>query len=265
MEHILQCVSGSEMLSLLDGFSGYNQVLVSNGDQLKTTFNTKWGTYAYRKMLFGLINADATFQRAMDIAFQGLINRSVLVYMDVYSYRKRDHIYHLKQIFERCRRYGISLNLKKSVFAVIEGKLLGHILSKEEIIIDPERIETIMRIQTPANKRAMQSFFGKINFVRKFVSGFAETVRPIQLMMKKDAVYRWSDEANRSFQRIKEAIREAPALVSPNFGKEFLLYTFASNVSYAAILTQKNDNGNEVPISYMSCNLQGAELNYPDM
>ena len=69
MEHILQCVSGSEMLSLLDGFSGYNPVFVSHRDQLKTTFNTKWGNYAYRKMPFGLINVSATFQRAMDIAF----------------------------------------------------------------------------------------------------------------------------------------------------------------------------------------------------
>ena len=60
MEHILQCVSGSEMLSLLDGFSGYNQVLVSHGDQPKTTFNTKWGTYAYCKMHFGLINVGVT-------------------------------------------------------------------------------------------------------------------------------------------------------------------------------------------------------------
>ena len=98
-KHILQCVSGSEMLSLLDGFSGYNQVLVLNGDKLKTTFNTKWGTYAYRKMPFGLINVGATFQRAMDIAFRGLINRSIEVYMDditVYSYHRRDHIYHLR-------------------------------------------------------------------------------------------------------------------------------------------------------------------------
>lgn len=69
MENILQCISGSEMLSLLDGFSGYNQVLVSNGDQLKTTFNTKWVTYAYHKMPFGLINAGDTFQRTMDIYF----------------------------------------------------------------------------------------------------------------------------------------------------------------------------------------------------
>lgn len=84
-------------------------------------------------------------------------------------------------------------------------------------------------------------------------------------MMKKEVVCRWSDEAKRSFQQIKEAIVEAPALASPNFDKEFLLYTFAFDVSYATILTQKNDDGNEVPISYISSNLQGAELNYPDM
>jgi hypothetical protein len=98
MEQTLQQVSGSERLSLLDGFFGYNQVLMSPSDQLKTTFRTPWGTYAYRKMPFGLINADATFQRAMDIAFRGLINHSVVVYLDdmtVYSKNKNDHLAHL--------------------------------------------------------------------------------------------------------------------------------------------------------------------------
>ena len=79
MEQILQSVSGSAMLSLLDGFSGYNQVLVSKEDRLKTTFRTKWGTYAYDKMPFRLINVGSTFQRAMDIAFRGLLNRSIVV------------------------------------------------------------------------------------------------------------------------------------------------------------------------------------------
>ena len=73
MEQLLQMVSGSELFSLLDGFSGYNQVLVAEEDRLKTTFRTKWGTFTYRRMPFGLINAGATFQRAMDIAFRGLI------------------------------------------------------------------------------------------------------------------------------------------------------------------------------------------------
>ena len=74
MEHILQMVSGSEMFSLLDGFLGYNQVLVVDQDRIKTTFSTKWGTFAYRIMPFGLINVGATFQRVMDIAFRGLID-----------------------------------------------------------------------------------------------------------------------------------------------------------------------------------------------
>ena len=105
MEKILQSVSRFAMLSLLDGFSGYNQVLVSKEDRLKTTFQTKWGTYAYDKMPFGLINAGATFQQAMDIVFRGLINKSVVVYLDditVYSKIRKEHIPHLKAIFERC-------------------------------------------------------------------------------------------------------------------------------------------------------------------
>ena len=82
MEQILQMVSGFELFSLLDGFSGYNQVLVVKEDRLKTTFRTKWVTFAYIRMPFGLINAGATFQRAMDIAFHSLIGRSVVVYVD---------------------------------------------------------------------------------------------------------------------------------------------------------------------------------------
>ena len=141
MEHILQCVSRFEMLSLLDGFSGYNQVLVSNGDQLKTTFNTKWGTYAYCKMPFGLINASATFQRDMDIAFWGLINRSVVAYMDdiiVYLYHKRDHVYHLKQIFERCWRYEILLNPKKSILQLQKGNHWVTFSLKNGLLLIPK-------------------------------------------------------------------------------------------------------------------------------
>ena len=137
MEKILQQVFGSEMFSLLDGFSGYNQVLVSKTDQLKTTFRTPWGTYAYRKMPFGLINVGATFQRAMDIAFRGLIQKSVVIYLDditVFSKNRADHLTHLRRVFEHYRKYGISLNPKKSIFVVTEGKLLGFVVSKQGTI-----------------------------------------------------------------------------------------------------------------------------------
>lgn len=143
MEHILQTSSREEMFSLLDGFSGYNQVLVAELDRLKTTFRTKWGTFAYKRMPFGLVNAGATFQRAMDMAFHGIIGHSIVVYLDdviVFSRKQLDRIRHLKKIFEQCWKYGISLNLKKSVFPVSEGNLLGHITARSGIKVDPDRI-----------------------------------------------------------------------------------------------------------------------------
>jgi hypothetical protein len=189
MEQFLQTMSGSKIFSLLDSFSGYNQVLVSEEDRLKTTFRTKWGTFTYKSMPFGSINAGETFQRAMDVAFQVLINRCVVVYLydvTVYSKNREEHIQHLTQIFERCRKYGISLNPKKTIFGVEEGKLLGHIISQAWIHIDLERIKVIAQLPLPHNKKAMQSFFGKINFVRKFTPDFAEIIKPLQMIIRKD-------------------------------------------------------------------------------
>ena len=104
----------------------------------------------------------------MDIDFRVLIGRSVVVYIDdvtIFSKKREEHAFHLKQIFECCRKYGISLNTRKCVFAVIEGKLLGHVVSKKGISIDPERIKSIEQIPLPHNKKVMQSFMGTINFV----------------------------------------------------------------------------------------------------
>jgi len=100
-------------------------------------------------MPFGLINAAATFQRAMDIAFRGLINKTVAIYLDditIYSKKRSNHYHDLKQILERCIKYGISLNPKKSYFALSEGKLLGFIVSKEGICIDRDIIKAISYI-----------------------------------------------------------------------------------------------------------------------
>ena len=92
MENILQKVDGCNMFSLLDGFLGYNQVLVSPDDQLKIAFQTPWETFVYRRMPFKLINAGDTFQRAMDIDFRGLIHNFVVVYLDdVTIYSKKWH------------------------------------------------------------------------------------------------------------------------------------------------------------------------------
>ena len=133
MDHILQRVVGSSRISLLDGFSGYNQILVQEEDQAKTAFTTPWGTFMYIKIQFGLMNVGATFQRAMDIAFEKEIYEFLVIYLDeitVFSKTNNEHLDHLRQVFIKCRKYGISFNPKKSLFRLEEGKLLGHIISK---------------------------------------------------------------------------------------------------------------------------------------
>jgi len=224
MEAMLQRVTSCELLSMMDGFSGYSQVKVKESEQFKTAFTTPWGTYVYIRMPFGLTNAGATFQRAMDVAFAGLVDSILAVYQDdltAFSKKEEQHCMHLEQIFIRALEYGISLNPKKCAFAVVEGKLLGHIVSKDGVRIDPERVATIDKIQIPKTIKGVQSFFGQINFVRRFVPNFAKTTKEISKMLKKGATVKWEDEATESFQNIKEAIKMAPVLKSPNFSKPF--------------------------------------------
>jgi hypothetical protein len=117
---------------MIDGFSGYNQISILLDDREKKTFNTPWGTFMYDKMPFGLMNAGETFQRAMDIAFIGEKDKFVVIYLDeitVFSKSNKEHFHHLKKVFLKCIRFGLSLNPKKSLFVMKEGKLLGHIVS----------------------------------------------------------------------------------------------------------------------------------------
>ena len=110
----------------------------------------------YDKMPFGLMNAGAMFQRAIDIAFVGEREKFVVIYLDdiiVFSDLDESHLKHLEQTFSKCRRFGLSLNPKKSHFSMQEGKLLGHVVSTYGIKIDPERVKAILKISIPRNKK----------------------------------------------------------------------------------------------------------------
>jgi hypothetical protein len=220
----LQRVTGSGMISMLDGFLGYNQIRLKAEDRHKTTFTTPWGTFEYLRMPFGLSNARATFQRAMDYAFRGLIAKLIEIYPDdltVFSKDGKTHINHLRQVLDRCREFGISLNPAKSVFGVTEGKLLGHIISKEGVKLDLERVEAISKVPLPASKKTLQSFLGQTNFVHRFIPNNAEIMKPIYKLLKKDVKFEWSEESKQAFKCIKTAICEALVLISPNYNKDF--------------------------------------------
>lgn len=132
-------------------------------------------------------------------------------------------------------------------------------------MVDQERAKAIAQISPPSSKKAMQSFIEKINLLRKFLLDFTQIVKPLQGMIKKNTNFKWNSPKKEAFDNIKQAIAEAPTLHSPDFSKGFILYTFTSDSSIAAILTQKDDNSDEQPISFMSARLQGAKMNYLDI
>jgi hypothetical protein len=244
--HQLQKVTGASRISMIDGFSGYNQISVMPEDREKIAFTTPWGTFMYAKMPFGLMNAGATFQRAMDIDFIGEKNKFVVIYLDditVFSKTDKEHCYHLKRVFLKCRRYGLYLNPKKSLFSMQEGKLLGHIVSSEGVRIDPDRVEAIQALSLPRSKKEVQAFLGRINFLRRFVSNFAELVKHITTMLRKGHEIKWTSKPRESFVQIKKALTKALVLISPDYSKDFLIFCFASCDTIATVLLQKNDKG----------------------
>ena len=109
----------------------------------------------YAKMPFGLMNSGVTFQRAMDIAFAKEMDTLVVIYLDditLFSRIEKEHLKHMEKVLLKCRRFGISLNPTKSIFALTSGKLLGHIISKDGINIDPNRVNSIHKIDLPRKK-----------------------------------------------------------------------------------------------------------------
>jgi len=100
-------------------------------------------------------------------------------------------MHHLKIVFQKCRKYGLSLNPKKSLFAMDEGKLLGHIISKDGIHIDPSHLQSIQQIDLPRNKKEIQSFNGKMNLIRHFMPNLAEHLKEMTNMLKKDSQVKW--------------------------------------------------------------------------
>ena len=132
------------------------------------------------------------------------------------------------------------LTRKNPFFALSEGKLLGFIVSKSGIHIDPDRIKEISAIPLPHNKKAMQSFLFQISFIKRFVPDFSRIVSPLQAMIKNKSIFKWDQDKYEAFNLIKQAIINAPYLATPNFSDPFILCTFASDRSYATILTQVN-------------------------
>ena len=147
IELLVECTTGHEMLSFMDAFSGYNQIMMNPDDQEKTSIITKRGTYSYKVMPFGLKNAGATYQRLVNRMFKDLIGKSMEVYINdmlVKSAFSTSHLDHLQQCFDILNEFRMKLNPSKCTFAVPSGEFLGYIVTKRGIKANPRQINVFL-------------------------------------------------------------------------------------------------------------------------
>ena len=176
------------MLSFMDGFSGYNQILMALEDMKKTSFITEWGTYCYRVRPFGLKNARATYQRAATILFHDMMHRDVKVYVDdmiVKSRDRADHLAALQRLFERIRQSRLRLNPKKCTFGVTSGKLLRHIVSELGIEVDLEKIRAILDMPAPRTEREIRGFLSRLQYISRFIARLTDIYEPIFRLLRR--------------------------------------------------------------------------------
>ena len=146
LDQVLERVAGRAYYCFLDGYSGYNQLEIAMDDQDKTTFTCPFGTFAYKRMPFGLCNAPATFQRCMISIFSNMVERILEVFMDDFSVYRDTYdqcLGNLGLVLKRCEESNLVLNWEKCHFMVTHGIVLGHIISGKGIEVNPSKVELI--------------------------------------------------------------------------------------------------------------------------
>jgi len=198
---------------------------------MKTTSTTLWGKFSYIRILLRLMNVGATFQRAMNYAFDNTIYIFIVISlhdMIVFSKKVANHLGYSRKLFKRCRKFGISLNPKRYLSMMVEGKLLNHTLSSQGENIDMKGVEAIKTIFLPRQKKAIQPFFGKIKFLQRFIHNFVGLTNHDIRMLKRHSKIRWDDPAKETFIAINKSMGEIIILISPNYNKVFMIFYFDS-------------------------------------
>lgn len=264
IDEMLERLAGNMFYCFLDGYSGYMQIWVAEEDQGKTTFTCPFGTFAYRRMPFGLCNAPGTFQRCMMSIFSDLLEECIEVFMDdftVYGKSFEACLVNLEKVMKRCVEKSLVLNYEKCHFMVKEGIVLGHVISERGIEVDKAKIDIIAKLPYPTSVKQLRGFLGHAGFYRRFVKDFAKMAQPMTRLLQNEVPWDFNDECKEAFHMLKENLVTAPIIQPPDWGMPFELMCDASGYAVGAVLGQKIGKERHV-IYYASKTLNAAQSNY---
>ncbi|KAK1695494.1 hypothetical protein QYE76_012191 [Lolium multiflorum] len=244
IDQMLERLSKNTHFCFLDGYSGFSQIAVKAKDQEKTTFTCPYGTYAYRRMPFGLCNAPATFQRCMSAIFHGFCESIVEVFMDdfsVYGNSFDNCLRNLDKVLQRCEETNLVLNWEKCHFMVNEGIVLGHKISERGIEVDRAKVEAIEKMPYPRDVKGIRSVLGHAGFYRRFIKDFSKISKPLTNLLQKDVPFVFDDDCKEAFETLKKALTTAPVVEPPDWNLPFEIMCDASDFAVGAVLGQRVD------------------------
>jgi hypothetical protein len=265
MDLLIDSMAGHTMFSFMDGFSGYNQILMSPEDVEKIAFRTPIENFYYTVIQFGLKNVGATYQRTMTAMFHDMIHREIKDYVDdivVKSKKMEDHLTILRKVFERCCLYKLKMNPLKCAFGVSVGKFLGFLVHQCGIDVDPMRASAIATMKPPTTHKELKSFMGKLSYIRSFIPGLAVVTSTFTPLLKKGVPFHWSLECQQSFEKVQNIMTKLSTVCAPTFRKLLRLYLASNNQAIGALVAQEDIHGVEQPIYYISRAVKDAETRH---
>ncbi len=251
-DQVTDSTAGCDLLCFLDCYSGYQQIAIKEEDQEKTAFITAFGAYCYTTMYFGLKNAGATYQRAIQACFKKQLNKNVEAYVDDVVVKTRNSstlIDDLEETFASLREYRWKLNPNKCVFSVPSGKLLGFIISQRGIEANPEKISAITSMKAPTCIKDVQKLTGCMAALNRFISKLGERGLPFFKLLKHQEKFVWTPEADQALAQLKDFLSKPPVLTAPRKGEQLLLYLAATtHVVSTAIIVERQEDGHAYPV-----------------
>ncbi|GKB44234.1 reverse transcriptase domain-containing protein [Tanacetum coccineum] len=266
----VESLYGYHFKCFLDAYKGYHQIQMAESDEEKTTFHTNQGVYCYTKMPFGLKNADATYQRLVDKAFDGQVGRNIEVYVDdlvIKSHTEEEMLRDINETFRTLQKINVKLNPKKCMFEAVEEMFLGYMISPEGIKPCLDKTEAVLQLPTSQTIKEVQRLNGKLDGLSIFLSKSTERFLPLFKTMKKcikKSDFHWTPEAEQAFRQLKQHLSQLPLLVAPKPKKELIVYLSAAHGAISAVLMTEKGMVQTL-VYFVSRALQGPKLNYTPM
>ena len=249
-DDLMSQLAGGQRFSKIDLSQAYQQVQLDDESRKLVTINTHQGLYQYTRVPFGISSAPALFQKIMDTILQGVPN--TICYLDdilVTGKNETEHLRNLEEVLKRLQQNGLRVKPAKCKFLQPSVEYLGHRIDASGVHTTMKKVEAIKRAPTPQNIQQLRAFLGLLHYYGKFIPNLSSILHPLNLLLKSQSSWKWSQACAKAFQQAKDKLADAPVLAHYDTTRKLKLATDASSYGIGAVISHTYEDGSERPDS----------------